>query len=401
MYRLETYVMGDEVPHTRLSYPSTSQLLARARQQARLSDFGRPSFVAGLNRFLQSLEEDANLTEEGQALVLEAAVRQLCARLEIEKWYQDHPETAELPLAGPIFVTGLPRTGTTALCAMMSLDPQLRCLRMWEQMAPCPPPILELEKHDPRRLNYIRTIDDMFRAQPEQKAMHLWEIDGTVEDTQVLGMEGMDPQLPIPAFGYQRWWWTADMRAAYAYHRRVMLVLQSKRPPNLWFLKAPHYIFHLEDIVTAYPNARFVFMHRDPAKIVPSCASLVSSLLPPGSRERMDLRNFGAFTCEYWRMGIERAMAAQSRLGEHHFFDIHHQDFNRDPFGALDRIYAFLGLEVRPQVLEAMSQWHAKNRSGAHGIHRYRPEDFGLSAHQIRSEFEFYIRHFNVASEPH
>jgi hypothetical protein len=384
---------------TGLSYPSIQELLAQSQQVTRLSDFGQPTFITGLNRFLQSLEEDADLTEEGRASVLEAIVRQLCARLEIEKWYRDHPETADLPLAGPILVTGLPRTGTTALGAMMSLDPQLRCLRMWEQMAPCPPPTLELEKHDPRRLSYIRSIDDMLRARPEQKAMHLWEIDGTVEDTQVLGMEGMDPQLQIPAFGYHRWWWTADLKAAYAYHRRVMLVLQSKRPPNLWFLKAPHHIFHLEDIVAAYPNARFVFMHRDPAKIVPSCASLVRSLLPPGSRERIDPHEFGALTCEYWRIGIERAIAAKSSIGEHRFLDIHHQDFDRDPFGTLERIYAFLELELRPQVREAIAQWQAKNRSGAHGIHHYSPEDFGLSVHQIRSEFEFYIRRFNVAIE--
>ena len=66
----------------------------------------------------------------------------------------------------------------------------------------------------------------------------------------------------------------------FAYHRRVVKLLQSRRPPDLWLFKAPHHKFHLEAIVAAYPDVRFVMTHRDPAKVVPSYASLVSTIFP-------------------------------------------------------------------------------------------------------------------------
>ena len=50
---------------------------------------------------------------------------------------------------GPVDINGLPRTGTTALANMLSLDPQFRCLRGWEQTKPCPPPVLADEAERP------------------------------------------------------------------------------------------------------------------------------------------------------------------------------------------------------------------------------------------------------------
>ena len=72
-------------------------------------------------------------------------------RLEVEAWYVEHPEIDALPVHGPIDINGLPRTGTTALANMLSLDPQFRCLRGWEQAQPSPPPVAGHEADDPRR----------------------------------------------------------------------------------------------------------------------------------------------------------------------------------------------------------------------------------------------------------
>jgi hypothetical protein len=99
---------------------------------------------------------------------------------------------------------------------------------------------------------------------------------------------------------------------------------------------------------------------------------------------------------EHCRVGLERAIAARKRIGEDRFIDIYHRDFNRDPFGTLDRIYAFLGKELRPEARAAMERWHVKNRSGAYGEHRYTPEQFGFTTAQLRSDFDFYIKRFDV-----
>lgn len=384
---------------TGLRYPTSDELMDRAREESGLSDFGLPTFREGLDRLLRSLEEDADLSEEGRAAILPVISKRLTNRLQIEDWFRAHPEAASAEIAGPVSITGLPRTGTTALANMMSLDPQFRSLRPWEQAQPCPPPTTATEIHDPRRVAYAQGIDALIKARPEQMAMHLYEVDATTEDTEVLGLEFRSQQMTLPIFGYHAWWRAGDMRPAYAYHRRVAQLLQSSRPPNRWLYKAPHHKFHLEAVVEAYPDVRFVFTHRDPAKSVPSYASFVSSIFPPGTLARHGEQKVGREIHKHLLAGMHQAMEARARLGNDRFIDVTQREIDRDPLSTLQRIYDFLGLELRPEVRAEVVRWGEANHSGAHGKHRYTAEQFGLSVEQIRSDYDFYIRHFDVPLE--
>jgi hypothetical protein len=138
--------------------------------------------------------------------------------------------------------------------------------------------------------------------------------------------------------------------------------------------------------------------HRDPAKSVPSWASIVSTIFPASQGPR-DLHRVGREVSEHLRVGVERAIAARSRLGEERFLDVHHRDLIADPMGTVRTVYEFLGLELRPPVEQALRGWQEANRSGAHGTHRYTAEQFGLSTAQLRSDYDFYVRHFDVALE--
>jgi hypothetical protein len=373
-------------------YPTSETLLEQAIAQTGLSDYGTGDFREGLSVLLESLAYDAHLSPSTDEEVLGVLRRRLGNRLRIEAWYKDHPEIDALPVYGPVDVIGLPRTGTTALGSMLSLDPQFRSLRMWEQREPCPPPTLETEAEDPRRLAYARENDAL---PAEAKAMHVYELDATVEDSDILGMGFHGQQYTLPVYGYHAWWRDADSTETFAYHRRAVKLLQSQRPPYLWLFKAPHHKFHLEALLSAYPDARFIMTHRDPAKAVPSYASFVSHLFPatPGPH---DLTRLGREVCEHLRIGMENAMAARSRIGEDRFLDVHHVELIADPSGAIRRIYEFLGLDLDHNAELMMKDWQAANRSGAHGTHNYELADFGLSAGQIREDYEFYIEHFGV-----
>jgi hypothetical protein len=380
-------------------YPGADELMAEARRKTGLTDFGPETFKAGLEMLLGSLEREANLTQARADPLLATILQRLTNRLEIEAWLGAHPEIATAPIEGPVCITGLPRTGTTALANIMSLDDGFRSLRSWEQAKPCPPPVLGEDMNDPRRLAAVARNEWLAREHPEMMAMHLFDADATDEDVEILGLEFTAQQLALPIFSYHAWWRELDMRPTFAYHRRVMQLLQSQRPPNLWLFKAPAHNFHLDAMNAAYPQARFVITHRDPAKAVPSAISFISSLIPPGSGLPAQMERFGQLHAEHLRIGVERAMAARDRIGDHRFLDVHHRDFVRDPFGVLGRVYDFLGLEFRPQVREKMERWHAANRSGAHGAHRYTPEQFGLSAAQLHSDYDAYIRRFDVQLE--
>jgi hypothetical protein len=376
-------------------YPSADQLLDESVEQTGLSDFGPGDFREGLAILLDSLERDGHLRADTDTAVLGEFRRRLVNRLEVEAWYVEHPEVEDVSVRGPVDINGLPRTGTTALADMLSLDPQFRCLRGWEQYKPCPPPRFEDEADDRRRDEFAKSRER--RSLPSQ-AMHLFEMDATMEDTDVLGMAFHGQQMMLPVPSYRDWWREADLSSTYLYHRRVIKLLGSRRPPDLWLFKAPHHKFHLEALVSAYPDIRFVMTHRDPAKVVPSYASYVSMILPSADGER-DLHGLGREICDHLRIGMEHAIEQRGRIGEDRFLDIHHRDLVTDPKSTIRRVYEWLGLGLSPSVEQTLLDWQEANRLGTVGTHRYTPEQFGLSAAQIRSEYDFYIRHFDVAME--
>jgi hypothetical protein len=283
------------------------------------------------------------------------------------------------------------------LANILSLDDQFRPLRSWEQNTPCPPPVLAEEDVDPRRLNAEATVARLLREQPDFARLHLSEAGATEEDVEVLGMSFRAQQLQLPIFEYHAWWRETDMRLAFAYHRRVIALLQSRRPPDSWLFKAPAHNFHLEAVSSAYPDMRMIVTHRDPAKAIPSAISLLCALQPTG--QKFSAAEFGRKHSRHLQIGAERAMAARARIGEQRFLDVHHKEFVADSFGTIKRIYRFLDKELRPEALERMKAWHGKNRSGAHGAHRYTPEQFGLNATQIRCDFDFYMKHYGVTPE--
>lgn len=378
-------------------YPTSEQLLEQAQDLTGLSDFGPGDFREGLDVLLASLTDDAGLDPSTDAAVVGLLRRRLVNRLLLEQWRVDHPEVCDVVIEGPIDVIGLPRTGTTALGNMLSLDPRLRSLRMWEQTEPVPPPVLGREDVDPRRVAQLAADA---AVPPEIHAMHLYEVDAAAEDSEVLGMAFHGQQMTLPVWGYHEWWRGADQTDTFEYHRRVLEVLGSRRPPNRWLFKSPHHKFHPEAIVAAYPDIRFVMTHRDPAKVVPSYSSLVSSIFPTAADEH-DLHRVGREISEHLRVGTEMAMSARERLGDDRFLDIHHRETITDPVGVVRRVWDFVGMDPDASVEEAVRDYQRSNRSGARGSHDYTPEKFGLTTEQLRSDYAFYIDHFDVDTEDH
>src|SRR5688572_33175357 len=124
-------------------------LLAGAREQTGLTDFGEESFREGLDRLVHSIETEATLNELGQVTLPFLITRLLTTRLQVEGWYRRHPEIDDEPIDAPLIGLGLPRTGSTALSFLLAEDPSARSLRLWESNRPCPPPST-VEPPDPR-----------------------------------------------------------------------------------------------------------------------------------------------------------------------------------------------------------------------------------------------------------
>lgn len=376
------------------AFPSMDTLIQSVGVETGLSDFGGGDFRDGLQRFLTALQTELTLSEASAAQHIGLIKRRLTNRLEVEAWYRTHPEVNDVIVGPPVSVTGLPRTGTTAVANMLSQDDQFRCLRSWEQGRSCPPPILAEEATDPRYLASIAGMERMAKEQPEMMALHLWDPNTTEEDVELLGLSFKAQQFILPMPGYHAWWRDTNLDETFAYQKRVIRLLQSRRLPDRWLFKAPAHNYHLESYFKAYPDAKVIMTHRDPAQTIPSVVSFVEALRP--KELVLDQVSHGRYRAEHLRIGVERAMAARARIGEDRFFDVDHADYVADPFGIVERIYDFLGLQLTARTRRKMEAWHAANASGAHGAHRYTAEQYGLSAAGLRRDYTAYIERYHI-----
>lgn len=370
---------------------SPEHAIAKAIEIAGSNDFGPDGWQEGLAR---SLDGFARLPLKPEVLTasVDKLVHDLATRLRIEQWYKQHPGADDKPLEGPVFVVGLPRTGTTATVGMMALDERFRFLRAWEGTDPLPPPVLGEEDADPRVIAARKASSDYAMAH-----MHIHDPDGPEEDLAMLAglaMRSYHGTLPMPD-DYVEWWLNADFTSFYAYQERVLKLLQSCRPPHLWLLKSPPHLLRLREIARQYPDAKFIMTHRDPRKVVASVASLHSALHEerclPGS---IDRKAVGPRHLAIWTEAMRRGLAARAEIGEDRFVDVRNEDVVERPIETFERIYDHLGMAVTPALSRRLQAYNSRNAPGAFGQHRYTAEEYGLTDSAIRAGFREYIDRF-------
>ena len=375
---------------------TAADLISEATEQTGLQDFGGDEFREGLEILTESLATEADLTDLG-AEILGLRLRMLLTnRLRVEDVYRRHPGIADQIVEGPLVVIGLPRTGTTALSQLVSADPQIRSLRLWESTSPVPAPESATEDTDPRIEETARGLDAMYAAFPRMRSMYYQTATGPTECQDLLGMEfrtaHFDGMAHVPR--YTDWVKNCDMGPAYRYHRRVLQLLQWHCPPRLWHLKTPVHMLALDRLLDTYPDARFLWTHRDPADVLGSVCSLIAYTRSWVS-DRVDA-DLGERQTELWAEALERAMAFRRGAGDERFADVYFGSLNADPVGTVQRAYDQLGLTLGDEGRRRMAAWAAGNPPGAHGAHEYSLEEFNVDPDDVRERYSFYLDHFDI-----
>ena len=370
-----------------------------ARAETDLDDTGGDNYREGLERLVHSMNSESDLTEMGEAMQHARLVALLVARLQVEDTYRLHPEIDEEEVGGPVFVIGLPRTGTTALSQLVAADPQFRSLRTWESGTPVPPPEKATEHTDPRIATTEGNLALMNEAFPLMQTMHHVEATTPTECQDLMGMSyrtaHFDGFARVPS--YMDWVIDTDMRETYRYHRRVLRLLQWHCPPTLWHLKTPVHMFALDALVEAYPNARFLWSHRDPVEVLGSVCSLIH-YTRSWSSDRDDKIELGEEELDRWALAVERAMDFRRRVGIERFADISFGDLQSDPVAALARGLAEVGIDFDETSRLSVERWAASHKPGAHGSHSYELADFGLDPAEVRMAFATYCSAFDIKS---
>jgi hypothetical protein len=375
---------------------SADSLEDEAREQTGLQDYGDGFHREGLERLVDSMNRESDLTETGEVILRLRLVNLLASRLQVEDCYRAHPSIEAEEVEGPIFVIGLPRTGTTALSQLVAADPQFRSVRMWESSSPCPPPEKATEHTDPRIAEAEAGLEMMNQMFPLMRTMHYEEATSATECQDLLGMSfrtvHFDGMARVPS--YLAWVTDCDMRGTYRYHRRVLRLLQWHCPPRLWHLKTPVHMFALDALLESYPNAKFLWSHRDPAKVLGSVCSLIHYIRSWAS-DRDDARELGGEQMERWWEAVSRAMDFRARVGAERFADLAFADLQDDPVDALGQAYEHIGVPFGDASRQAVEHWAGRHEPGSHGTHSYDLADFGLDADRVRARFAPYLEAFD------
>ena len=376
--------------------PLDAGLVSRAEALARRR-FRSRDFEAALAHLADACELEANLNVFGRLSFRWDMLRLLRNVLRLEQAEEEDPGIVQAATASPLFVTGLPRSGTTFLHMLLALDPANRAPLSYETMQPYPDP--GAGKRDRR----IRRVEMQFRSfrylAPGLRRLHPLAATTPQECTEITAHVfqslRFDTTYHVPS--YLAWLERRGHAAAFSFHKRFLQHLQAQQPSGgtRWVLKCPDHVFALDDILSVYPDARFVFLHRDPASVLPSVAKLTEVLRAPFMRS-MDRKAIGAEVARRCLQGSARILAAADRLGESQTLHLRYDEVTADPMGALERLYSHFETPFSDEARGRIQAFLDGHPRGGYEVNHYDPAEFGLDLGRARGEFAAYMGAFGV-----
>lgn len=379
---------------------TVDEILSAAQAQSGLTDIGDPAILEGLGILLEAYEMEARFTEAGMQRATGALVNTLVNRMRVEDWLKKHPALLEQPIEKPLFVFGLPRTGTTLTINLLHADPARRSLLRWEAFDSVPPPTPEELHAGPRFDKAQAAVDMALKYVPHISAIHHEDADSPTECqfamTPSFCAQVYEAQACIPS--YRDWFLhRASYLPAFRYEKRLLQLLQA-HAPGRWTLKNPWHPLYLNDLTTVFPDAQLAMTHRDPVDVVGSACSLIKAVRRMYS-DHVDLELIGRQMVETFTLMIQRQNEYRDRHGEHAIFDIQYEDQLRDPIGQMKALYAHFDEPFTAAAETAMRAYLSGNPKGKHGTHEYSLEEYGLTKEGVRRHFRDYVERFRIPTK--
>ena len=368
-----------------------------ARALTGLDDFGPDDYREGLEVLLRAMDSDLSFTPMGREFGAGTIVSTLCSRLHAQQGWKRHPECLEQPIRRPLIITGIPRTGTTALHKLLSLDPQFQGLEHWLADAPMPRPARATWDSNCHYQATVAGLNAFFRAAPEMRIAHEMTAHEVDECLEVLKQDFTTNRFAsgwhVPS--YDRWLQLQDERPSYRRYADVLRLIGAG-DQRRWLLKNPGHIAQLDVLLETFPDACVVQTHRDPAKALPSLCSVLAMSRKVLEGDDVRMSRIGPRECKYWSEAVEHAARVRDRHSHQQFFDVEHRRFHSEPMQVVSELYSHFGLELDALVAVTMRVWLDDHPANRLGEHRYTAEQFNLDPADIRAAFGDYIQRFGV-----
>ncbi|WP_216901149.1 sulfotransferase family protein [Nocardia alni] len=367
---------------------TVEDLHASATKACGLTDFGPADYTEALGVLLESYQRDADLTELGSKMNRYFLRGALVARALSEASWAANPAYAETPVTRPIFVTGLPRTGTTALHRLLAADPAHQALEMWLTEFPQPRPPRETWSENPIYQKIEAGFTQHHVENPEFMGLHYMTAAEVEECWQLLRQTVKSVAYECLAYlpTYSQWLQRQEWTNAYARHRKNLQLI-GLGDQRRWILKNPSHLFALDALLEVYPDALIIQTHRDPVTVLASSCSL-NEQATAGWSNTFSGKVIGETQLELWSRGLRDFTAARARHNPAQFIDIDFADLRADPLGTVERIYRAFAIDFTDGAHAAMTALDRESRTGDRKPdHRYDLSDYGLTEDQVREHF--------------
>jgi hypothetical protein len=370
---------------------TVDDLHASATKLIGLDDFGADddNYREALGVLLDSYQREADLTPWGSKMNRFFLRNALVARLLAEAGWKQYPEHADVAIERPIFVTGLPRTGTTALHRLLGADPAHQGLQMWLAEYPQPRPPRETWGENPAYRGLQQQFSAHHSDNPGYTGLHLMTADGLEECWQLLRQTlhavAYETLSHLPS--YAQWLSRQDWEPSYRRHRKNLQLIGLHDADKRWVLKNPSHLFALDALMAAYPDALVVQCHRPAETIMASMCSLAANTTEGWSNSFVG-EQIGEDQMETWSRGLALFDAERAKHNPAQFCDVDYADFVADPLGTVAGIYSHFGLPLSDAAHDAMAKSHAESKTGASApSHSYSLADYGLTTDAVKQRF--------------
>ncbi|MCL2544033.1 MAG: sulfotransferase [Nocardioidaceae bacterium] len=381
-----------EAPRERADVGSFEDICAAATRTTGLTDFGFEG--NGHEEAFRVLVDDlgsadARLTGIGNYFMRSQVKSALVARLMTQARFAELPQHRDVAIERPIFVVGLPRTGTTALSRLLCADPAHQGLEMWLTEFPQPRPPRETWESDPIFNAMQAAFQQHHISNPEFMGIHYSDATEPEECWRVLRQTGksigFESLAHVPT--YSRWLAGQDWTDAYERHKQNLQLIGLNDQDKRWVLKNPSHLIALDALMGVYPDALVVMTQRDPVTSVASACSL-SAEATAGHSTTFVGETLGRDQLGHLSRQWEAFWGARPSYDEGQFFDVDYRGFTQDPVGTVGAIYDHFGLTWSQDAQDAVHRLDEESRTGPRRpSHRYDLSDYGLTEGEVRSAF--------------
>ena len=379
-------------------------LLNSAMRATGLSDFGADDWREPFGILAKAMEEEAEMHLMGRIATRSEMLQLLEARLHIEDTYKRHPEIEDEEITQPIFVVGQGRSGTSFLINLLASNPDNGAIMEWEAMMPCPPPEKATYHNDPRIKKAEGPATLWNRLTPTLTTMHEFAADVPMECAQILALNFMS----ITWFGtlaqvpsYDVYMANRDVEPALRYHQRVLKLLQWKNPRKHWVLKDPIHLDRLAQLHKIYPDACYVWPHRDPVRALASAINLIGTVQWARSDYPFKSGSFEYISDPAFSARRMEAVIDQLEAGvipARQFYNLLYKNLVSNPMAEIEAMYRQFEFELSLEGHHTMAQYLADNPRDARPTHKFSIGTDETVA-RARQVYQRYQNHFKIPEE--